>query len=540
MPTVHCPSCRDEVTAPDNTPGDAVVRCPLCSDEFELSVVLDSVPPSLIIVSGGGAVAATVDENDDRPAFEFSEQAAPSAQVVKTSSSSAPSSSRTSRRPRRKQANPIWEVVKVGGGGIIGLSIGQVILWWAFHRDPVKLAPKIPTAMQWILPSALRTGAAADDLPEEEGASNVGSFPLGSTGEFPASGDTAGGTARQQRPPEPLRATPPRNAAQGKAAPGGQPSRPRVGRNGQNSANSAKNQAQATIARPPIVSVRNSPTFSPDKLSAAIDDAESALDAWRDAKGSGRNTTAASKKLYTDFAQLAHTVTFVDPQVALNRQLADKAKRIAESLPEDALNMFGAATDSWIRKRTNDGVALFGLVTSIQKQGQLFETIVKLNDSNQRRVSIISGADPEQEIQVGDRVLVLGEIIEDPTQRVEGYDGLAPMVILGGLPVKFSAPRNTAKLPAVKKPKKSDTAKPGTTGKAETEARTPSPPEPENPSPPVADPSPPEEKPGPPETEKPEPSPPEAEKPEAETPEAEKPEAETPRPSAPKPPESDS
>jgi len=508
-----------------------VVRCPLCNDEFDLAVVLDNIPPALIVVSGGDPEPTAIDDDDDTPAFAFAEQAAPSAQVVSTSSKST----RTSRRPKRKQANPIWEVVKVGGGGIIGLSLGQFILWWAFGRDPASLAPKIPTAMQWILPSALRTGGDSDSEPLDEGSDNVGSFEMGSADDFPIPSDTAGGSSRASgvnvRPPLPI-------STAGKST-GRNPQPRHTGKNSPKSGTGRQTPATATESKPKVVSIRNSPSFTPDDLADAIEAAETALDAWQEVKASGATSTSASMKLYTDFAKLANTVTFVDPKISRNVQLAGQAKRLAESLPLDAIHMFGAATSSWIEQRTNDGVALFGAVTDVQEQGELFVTIIELRDQRRRRVSVISGSDPRPRLDEGDQVLVLGGIIDDPKKRVGGYEGLAPLVILGGLPIKFNAAiiakkqktESATTKPTTPEPAKANPSSPKPTTPATAEAK-PHAPKPNQPKPPLPDP--PSEN-----AKSTEPKSAKSTEPKATEPKATEPKATEPKTADPKPPETD-
>ena len=50
MIVANCPRCFDPVRIPDELPGAAQLRCPLCQAEFELSEILDHLPPALEVV----------------------------------------------------------------------------------------------------------------------------------------------------------------------------------------------------------------------------------------------------------------------------------------------------------------------------------------------------------------------------------------------------------------------------------------------------------------------------------------------------------
>jgi len=60
-------------------------------------------------------------------------------------------------RPRNR--HPLWEIIKIAAGGIAGLVIAQLILWWLpgnLRRDPLQLAPRVPKWLHVILPEDLQ------------------------------------------------------------------------------------------------------------------------------------------------------------------------------------------------------------------------------------------------------------------------------------------------------------------------------------------------------------------------------------------------
>src|SRR5262245_5829981 len=129
MTTVSCPRCGDKVTAPPSASADVVVRCPLCSEEYPLHEALRTVPPMLVIVAPGTSLLSADDEpvirlapteelkSDEPKPFVFEEREAPRKVTPRP-------------RPQRRPKNPFVEVAKIVVGGVVGLSIGQLILWW--------------------------------------------------------------------------------------------------------------------------------------------------------------------------------------------------------------------------------------------------------------------------------------------------------------------------------------------------------------------------------------------------------------------------
>src|SRR3954452_22975511 len=52
MTIVRCPRCRDEVTVPPRATARALVRCPLCLEQYLLAEALANAPPLLAIIGG--------------------------------------------------------------------------------------------------------------------------------------------------------------------------------------------------------------------------------------------------------------------------------------------------------------------------------------------------------------------------------------------------------------------------------------------------------------------------------------------------------
>ena len=196
MSIVSCPKCADSVVMPEGASPAATVRCPLCQEEFQLSELLDAMPPALIIVEDPKAADQPAapdslffaDSAADRPINlldEVETNSQPRAiSIGPLETSSAPSTTpssgkgrRVAPRPQRKKKNPAVEVAKVFFGGVAGLVIAQALLWWLpwsnYRRDPFELGPKVSEFAGWMVPEQFHgAGPAAintDASPQPSG-----------------------------------------------------------------------------------------------------------------------------------------------------------------------------------------------------------------------------------------------------------------------------------------------------------------------------------------------------------------------------------
>ena len=172
------------------------VACPLCRDEFLLSEVLQTLPPRLILLDppeedtfamSAAAVAerppalgivdepAEETEKTEEPAEESPSDAEPDNSKQEDSfafadseesGAAASTSIRSSRRSRQKSENPLGMMIKVALGGLMAAPLAQLILWWGFSRDPVKLGPKVPSVIRWVVPKDLR-GSTTSQAPSK-------------------------------------------------------------------------------------------------------------------------------------------------------------------------------------------------------------------------------------------------------------------------------------------------------------------------------------------------------------------------------------
>jgi hypothetical protein len=134
-------------------------------------------------------------------------------------------------------------------------------------------------------------------------------------------------------------------------------------------------------------------------------------------------------------AQLGAGGAAVDQQLqtlgpVLRQQLATDPKRL------EALKVFGAR---WLSfpKRTTNGVVVSGTVESAEQVGKLYHTKARLgNAADAPLVTIVTAEKPD--VANGDVVLALGSIVDDPQQKISGYEGSEPAVVWSGMTMKVT------------------------------------------------------------------------------------------------------
>ena len=164
----HCPQCNEAIRTPNDLPPSSQVQCPLCGETFAGALLLDSLPPAVVVIDSGTSESTG---NVDTAAFQLRPESDPDSFTVDASGVPHPSQANTSEPFQFEEAAaPIGqdyrptvytsssprsgknEFFKIVAGGIAGLVLAVLILWWGFERDPFTLAPKVAQYVPWLIP----------------------------------------------------------------------------------------------------------------------------------------------------------------------------------------------------------------------------------------------------------------------------------------------------------------------------------------------------------------------------------------------------
>lgn len=167
MSQTHCPRCGDLVRFPADLPAEAIIRCPLCTEEYAFSEMSAGLPPMVEIISLPQSDRDAIGKLDDllvaKPLAD-----APSLVAPRVSTGTSARSS-VRRRPAESPWRPLILLVEIALSGVVGIALAVLVLWWLpgqWHRDPLTLKPVAAKYAPWLLPPAHRP--MSDIAPSEE------------------------------------------------------------------------------------------------------------------------------------------------------------------------------------------------------------------------------------------------------------------------------------------------------------------------------------------------------------------------------------
>jgi hypothetical protein len=404
------------------------------------------------------------------------------------SSSSRPPPRRPARsRNRPSGGNPVREIIKIVAGGVVGLTIGQLILWWMpgnwtlSNRDPAGIGARVGSYVPWLVPAGVRgepqvTWGGNDFLAEDSRPRSVpfeiprsgnsspdpraeasdGSVPNDSaddapTGDFtererdgflpeaidltpndsalvdPALVDPAGDEA-----PLPVEDTRPLDDSPVEADFGPEESDAISEREAEEPLSDTAPGVDGPLPSTRATAVRQAPRFEPAQLAAVVEEVREGVGSWHEL-----DAETGALTVYAALARASMVVPFTDAAQTETRAAVTQLRRLlTEILGDESLRqgVVAQAVATPLGDRTGqEGTLVLGVVDRVESRGRLFATTVQ--QENGDRIDVISTVDPTGRLPLGQEVLALGIAILEPRRELIGYDGVAEPVLYGSLVV---------------------------------------------------------------------------------------------------------
>lgn len=378
---------------------------------------------------------------------------------------------RTTPRRKRRPAG-VRTLVGIVGGGVIGILGGAYALLWLRgpDLDVLSMTKWLPPAM---LPSSMQSQpesrlaeqgqlappAAVDPTDVENNLDSTAppqsstlaiAEPANESAKEPSSDQLAGATeadsaAAPVAESDSIRRDPdfmPASAAEPVANIGELPGV-------ENAVSQPPAESPTHWPTTPIVGqLRGAKFYSVAELDATLPGADAAHRRFLAGDLARKEDVAAMGQAYIELCKLAEQFTLTDPAEYGNELITKQmnAKNIFRGAVGDPArrNDLAMIAGRWLQhnRRPNQGVIVLGKVTDLQAHGSWTEYTIEtpLGDATAtskvllERIPFASGSD----------VAVVGTIVADPRQAIEGYAGEAPQVIVAGfafVPEDFVAPK---------------------------------------------------------------------------------------------------
>ena len=398
-----CPKCEELVTTSAPLTSNRL-QCPCCGAEFvSESFELIDVPQLIILDSDSTASNSTSSDTTaggatDSPSEVVSASSGETSQVAEPVYSTA-AAARARAQSRRKRS-ATGEILKVVFGGIAGLVIAQIILWWLpgdLRRDPFDIAPLLPEWLAFATPPEFRSESPVDPKSSESPPSNLLDQD-----------ESSEQTSTLQAP------------------------------NADTSLQPSTDEVKTTNRLTP--GLVDAPMYSGSELKDLLRTARNQLAAYH--VGLDREQRRKQLNLlYQTFCEIGQVATFIDltdPDIGRLMQ-ATEATLVRISKSTDQLRLVGRAAQTWINypSRVTNGIAIAGEVTEIKPVGRLFQSTVTLYGRPDESIRLMSlrnpSTDVRQNYKLGDQIVAFGSIVDQPEIEFVGYEGANVPVVWRGL-----------------------------------------------------------------------------------------------------------
>jgi len=362
---------------------------------------------------------------------------------------------------RQRRSSGVRSLVGIVGGGVIGIVGGAyILLWMRPELDLLNMAQWMPSA---LLPSSAQSSPESNLV--DQGALPPPA-PVGQLRDETGGAEPAPPTASTSAIAEPSTEAPEQPAEQETTVADENEfaAAPPAEHGGilQDSAvtpASAIGPIDGAPAAPasepvhwpttPIVGQLRAPKlYSVAELEATLPGADAAHRRFLAGDLARKEDVAGMGQAYIELCKLAEQFTLTNPAEYGNELITKQmnAKNIFRGSVGDPArrNDLAMIAGRWLQhaRRPNQGVVVLGKVTDLQAQGLWTEYTVEtpLGDSSAVSKVLMEGVP----FQSGSDVAVVGTIVADPRQAIDGYAGEAQQVIVSGfafIPEDFVAPK---------------------------------------------------------------------------------------------------
>jgi hypothetical protein len=362
---------------------------------------------------------------------------------------------------RQRRSSGVRSLVGIVGGGVLGIVGGAyILLWLRPELDLLNMAQWLPPA---ILPSATPSSPESDladqgALPPPAPVGQLGSESDSAEPAPPTKSTIAIAEPSAESPEQPAEhestvADENEFAAAPPAEQGG------IRRDTAVTTASAVEPLGSDAVQPasepvhwpttPIVGQLRAPKFySVAELEATLPGADAAHRRFLAGDLARKEDVAAMGQAYIELCKLAEQFTLTNPAEYGNELITKQmnAKNIFRGSVGDPArrNDLAMIAGRWLQhaRRPNQGVVVLGKVTDLQALGPWTEYTIEtpLGDSSAVSKVLIDGVP----FKSGSDVAVVGAIVADPRQAIDGYAGEAQQVIVSGfafVPEDFVAPK---------------------------------------------------------------------------------------------------
>ncbi|MBC8354036.1 MAG: hypothetical protein H8E66_18740 [Planctomycetes bacterium] len=496
--TVRCPLCQEEFLLTEalaQLPPTLIVVSDAHVLETPTSLTSDENdrPWEALNVDDDAVdeiVMAPSDEKAPAAAFDF-------ASGSTTTSIQSTAAIRSSGRSRKPKGSPIKSVLSIVIGGMMAFPIAQLILWYLpgnLKRD-FGAGPIVARYVPAIVPAKFRGGGADSDDESNRNFNDTSQassgFDFGNDDKFAAGGASGGESTSDNNQEEKVREKKQDSSGRFTASEEPVAEEPMIVEDEASASadvfgNSVEvpglelgafptldepipspelppaiglvteepvSELPPLREPPPAIdaplsevsklttgNIRNAPRVSAADVVENFQAALSGNLAW-DTDEASAPSGILKRNFYLSFSKLGESLTFADRSDEKVATQIDETSKLLHEIGKqaDKLAVISGVANGWIaaglEKRTTNGICVYGIVTTVEPIGELFETTIQCGG---KPVAVVSTSDPSGYFAADRSVLLLGTILDEPTNNLGGYEGSQSVVVLDGYHVSVS------------------------------------------------------------------------------------------------------